>query len=133
MAKPEIFARSFVGISHQNGSSSDVDPDEAIVDDDSRTEDNPALEVRRGFPLEGDDEHGGRPPAVRHGVLLAPFAVEVAGFTQVRIVLQVWNVPAPCLITLFWKMVLVVKRVVKSFCFILYLTVYLIRLSTGNL
>ena len=90
-------------ISHQNGSSSDVDPEEAIVDDDSRSEDNPALEAGRGFPLEGDDKHGGRPPAVRHCVLLASSAVEVAGFAQVRIVLQVWNVPAPCLIALFWK------------------------------
>ena len=103
MAKPEVFARGFVWISHQNGSSSDVDPEEAIVDNDSRSEDDPALEVGRGFPLEGDDEHGGRPPAVRHGVLLAASAVQVPRFTQVRIVLQVWNVPAPCLIALFWK------------------------------
>ena len=103
MAKPEVFARSFVLISHQNGSSSDVDPEEAIVDDDSRSEDNPALEVGRGFPLKGDDEHGGRPATVRHGVLLAASAVQVARFTQVRIVLQVWNVPASCLIALFWK------------------------------
>ena len=90
-------------ISHQNGSSSDVDPEEAIVDDNSGSEDNSALEAGRGFPLEGDDEHGGRPPAVRHCVLLAPHAVEVARFAQVRIVLQVWNVPTPCLIALFWK------------------------------
>ena len=103
MAKPEVFARGFVWISHHNGSSSDVDPEKPIVDNDSGSEDNPALEIGRGFPLEGDDEHGGRPPAVRHGVLLAASAVQVSRFTQVRIVLQVWNVPAPCLIALFWK------------------------------
>ena len=117
-------------VTHQNRSSSDVDPEQAIVDDDSRSEDNSSLEPRRGFPLEGDDEHGGRPPAVRHGVLLASSAVEVARFAQVRVVLQVWNVPAPCLIALFWERGLVV---VKSFCFIQYLAVYLIRPSAGNL
>ena len=117
-------------ISHQNGSSSDVDPKQAIVDDHSRSEDNSSLELGWGFPLEGDDEHGGRPPAMRHSVLLAPFAVEVARFAQVRVVLQVWNVPAPCLIALFWEKGLVV---VKSFCFIQYLAVYLIQPSAGNL
>ena len=127
---PEVFARSLVLISHQNGSSSDVDPEETIVDDDSGSEDNPSLEVGRRFPLERDDEHGGRPPAVRHSVLLAPSAVEVARFAQVRVVLQVWNVPASCLIALFWDGVVLV---VKSFGFIQYLAVYLIRPSAGNL
>ena len=104
--------------SHQNRSSSNVDPEEAIVDDHGRSEDNPALEVRRGFPLEGDDEHGGCPPTVCHSILLPSLTVEVARFAQVRIVLQVWNVPTSCLIALFWKRVLVVK----SFRFIQYLT-----------
>ena len=129
LAIPEVFTGSFVLISHQNGSSSDVDPKQAIVDDHSRSEDNSSLELGRGFPLEGDDEHGGRSPAVCHSVLLAPFAVEVARFAQVRVVLQVWNVPAPCLIALFWDRVVVVK----SFCFNQYLAVYLILPSAGNL
>ena len=116
-------------ITHQNGCSSDVDPKQTIVDNNSRSEDNSSLEPGRGFPLEGDNKHGGRSPAVRHGVLLAPSAVEVARFAQVRVVLQVWNVPAPCLIALFWERVVEVK----SFCFNQYLAVYLIRPSAGNL
>ena len=97
---PEVFARSFVLISHEKRSSGDVHPEETIVDHDSCSEDHLPVKACGWFPLEGDDEHAGRSSTVGHRVLSSTLAVEVPRFAQVRVVLQVWNVPAPCLIAL---------------------------------
>ena len=97
---PEVFAWSFVLISHEKRSSGDVHPEETIVDDYSCSEDHLPVKAHGWFPLERDDEHAGRSSTVCHRVLSSTLAVEVPRFAQVRVVLQVWNVPTPCLIAL---------------------------------
>ena len=114
---PEVFARSFVLISHEKRSSGDVHPEESIVDDNSCSEDHLPVKARGWFPLERDDEHAGRSTTVGHRVLFSTLAVEVARFAQVRVVLQVWNVPAPCLTALLCKRLLKVSAVLKFLLF----------------
>ena len=120
---PEVFAWSFVLISYEKRSSGDVHPEETIVDDNGCSEDHLPAKSRGWFPLERDHEHAGRSSAVGHRVLSSTLAVEVARFAQVRVVLQVWNVPAPSLIALLCNRLLKVSQ---------YFAVYLIQPSAGS-
>ena len=123
ICQPEVFAWSFVLITHEKRSSGDVHPEESIVDDNSCSENHLPVKARGWFPLERDDEHAGRSTTVGHRVLSSTLAVEVARFAEVRVVLQVWNVPAPCLIALLCNRLLKVSQ---------YFAVYLIQPSAGS-